>query len=96
MELPSTLQCLSSIGQSWQVEIINIVTGDDVGVLLPYRCRELFENVRFVPPIGEDLSVACSDIFDPCCSAQDRLVLDARLEVKGEDAEGNLEGLGCL
>ena len=90
----ATLQDTGAVSQPWEVEVVDVVARNDVGVGGLHRLREPFEDLLLTAPVGKHLSLAGSKMLHTGGCTQHGFVFNAGLQIKGKHRVGNLKRLG--
>ena len=78
----SSLKHACTVSKPWKVEIIDVVSRDDVGVGRQHRGRQAFKDILFFTAVLEDLPFSGSQVFDTGGRTEHCFVFNARFEVK--------------
>ncbi|CAI8348033.1 MAG: Uncharacterised protein [Candidatus Poseidoniaceae archaeon] len=82
-----------AFNQSWKIEVVDVVTRDNVRIFITNHPRHLFHNQVLSASIFIDTTRTIDHVLDPNRSTEDRIVGDTRFQIVRKNSPWNLERL---
>ena len=91
LPLLTTRMMVHAFNQSWKIEVVDVVTSNDVWIFIANHDGHLFHNEVFSASIFVDTTRTIDHVLDPNGSTENRIIGNTRFQIVGKDTPRDLE-----